>query len=116
MLIEVNSLQVIVIKEPDTLDAKPMNEQSPFVGSFLLYRQDKGQVKLYLRRLEKYERTDGGEKPVALILCAEKSQETIEFMDIDNASIHVAQYLTKMPPEELLEKSCCWRFLKQKNS
>ena len=66
--------------------------------------QDKGQVELYLRWLEKYERADGEEKPVALILCAEKSQETIELMELDNGSIHVAQYLTKMPPKELLEK------------
>lgn len=66
--------------------------------------QDKGQVELYLRWLEKYERAEGEEKPVALILCAEKSQETIELMELDNGSIHVAQYLTKMPPKEVLEK------------
>lgn len=66
--------------------------------------QDKGQVELYLRWLEKYERAEGEEKPVALILCAEKSQETIELMELDNGSIHVAQYLTKMPPKDVLEK------------
>ena len=38
--------------------------------------QDKGQVELYLRWLEKNERVEGEESPVALILCAEKSQET----------------------------------------
>lgn len=66
--------------------------------------QDKGQVELYLRWLEKYERAEGEEKPIALILCAEKSQETIELMELDNGNIHVAQYLTKMPPKEVLEK------------
>ena len=66
--------------------------------------QDKGQVELYLRWLEKYERAEGEEKPIALILCAEKSQETIELMELENGSIHVAQYLTKMPPKEVLEK------------
>lgn len=66
--------------------------------------QDKGQVELYLRWLEKYERAEGEEKPVALILCAEKSQETVELMELDNGSIHVAQYLTKMPPKEVLEQ------------
>lgn len=66
--------------------------------------QDKGQVELYLRWLEKYEKAEGEESPVALILCAEKSQETIELMELDNGSIHVGQYLTKMPPKELLEK------------
>lgn len=66
--------------------------------------QDKGQVELYLRWLEKYEKAEGEESPVALILCAEKSQETIELLELDNGSIHVGQYLTKMPPKELLEQ------------
>lgn len=66
--------------------------------------QDKGQVELYLRWLEKYEKAEGEETPVALILCAEKSQETIELLELDNGSIHVGQYLTKMPPKELLEQ------------
>lgn len=66
--------------------------------------QDKGQTELYLRWLEKYERADGEESPIALILCAEKSQETIELMQLDHGSIHVGQYLTKMPPKELLEQ------------
>ena len=42
--------------------------------------------------------------PIALILCAEKSQETVELMELDKGSIHVAQYLTKMPPKKLLEE------------
>ncbi len=66
--------------------------------------QDKGQVELYLRWLEKYEKAEGEESPVALILCAEKSQETIELLELNNGSIHVGQYLTKMPPKELLEQ------------
>ena len=39
-----------------------------------------------------------------MILCAEKSQETVELMELDKGSIHVAQYLTKMPPKKLLEE------------
>ena len=66
--------------------------------------QDKGQVELYLRWLEKNERVEGEESPVALILCAEKSQETIELMQLDHGNIHVGQYMTKMPPKELLEQ------------
>ena len=49
--------------------------------------QDKGQVELYLRWLEKNERVEGEESPVALILCAEKSQETIELMQLDHGNI-----------------------------
>lgn len=66
--------------------------------------QDKGQVELYLRWLEKNERVEGEESPVALILCVEKSQETIELMQLDHGNIHVGQYMTKMPPKELLEQ------------
>lgn len=33
--------------------------------------RDKGQMELYLRRLEKYEWTEGKESPIVLILCAE---------------------------------------------
>ena len=66
--------------------------------------QDKGQVELYLRWLKKYERTEGEESPIVLILCAEKSQETIELMELDNGNVHVGQYLTKMQPKELLEQ------------
>lgn len=59
--------------------------------------QDKGQVELYLRWVNKFERAEGEETPIALILCADKSQETIELMELDGGNIHVGQYLTKTP-------------------
>ena len=66
--------------------------------------EHKGQVEVYLRWLKKNEMREGEDEPIALILCAEKSQETVELMELDKGSIHVAQYLTKMPPKELLEE------------
>ena len=66
--------------------------------------EHKGQVELYLRWLKKNEMCEGEDDPIALILCAEKSQETVELMELDKGSIHVAQYLTKMPPKKLLEE------------
>ncbi|MBR4459649.1 MAG: DUF1016 family protein [Clostridia bacterium] len=66
--------------------------------------ENKGQVELYLRWLKKYEMRDGEDEPIALILCAEKSQETVELMELNQGSIHVAQYLTKLPPKKLLEE------------
>lgn len=63
----------------------------------------KSQVELYLRWLNKYEKAEGEETPIALILCAEKSQETIELLELNKGDIHVGQYLTQMPPKELLE-------------
>lgn len=64
----------------------------------------KGQVELYLRWLKKNEKRDGEDDPIALLLCAEKSRETVELMELDQSGIHVAQYLTKMPPKKLLEE------------
>ncbi len=64
----------------------------------------KGQVELYLRWLSKYEKAEGEEEPVALILCAEKSQQTIELLELDKGNIRVGQYLTKMPPKIVLQQ------------
>lgn len=64
----------------------------------------KGQVELYLRWLSKNEKAEGEEEPIALILCAEKSQQTIELMELDRGNIRVGQYLTKMPPKDVLEQ------------
>jgi len=65
---------------------------------------DKGQVELYLRWLEKYEMNDGEDSPLGIILCAEKSNESIELLQLDKSGIHVAQYLTELPPKEIFEK------------
>jgi predicted nuclease of restriction endonuclease-like (RecB) superfamily len=64
----------------------------------------KGQVELYLRWLDKHERKSGEEHPLGLILCAEKRQEHIELLELDKSGIHVAQYLTELPPREILEE------------
>ena len=64
----------------------------------------KAQVELYLRWLNKYERMENEEAPIALILCAEKSDEVIELLELDKGDIRVAQYLTDMPPREELEE------------
>ena len=42
-----------------------------------------GQMKLYLGWLDKYERQDGENAPVGLILCAESSREQIELLKLD---------------------------------
>lgn len=64
----------------------------------------KGQVELYLRWLDKNEKNDGEESPIGIILCAEKSQETVELLELDKSGIHVAQYMTQLPPKEELER------------
>jgi predicted nuclease of restriction endonuclease-like (RecB) superfamily len=66
---------------------------------------DQGQMELYLRWLEKYETRPGEEPPLGLILCADKSEEHVELLQLDQSGIRVAQYLTELPPRELLEKT-----------
>ena len=63
---------------------------------------DKGQMELYLRWLEKHEMQDGEEAPLGLILCADKSSEKIELLQLDQSGIHVTNYLTELPPIEVL--------------
>jgi predicted nuclease of restriction endonuclease-like (RecB) superfamily len=65
---------------------------------------DMGQIELYLRWLDRHERREGEEKPLGLILCAGKKADTVQYLDLDRSGIHVAEYLTELPPRELLQK------------
>ena len=65
---------------------------------------DKGQMELYLRWLEKYEQKQGEETPIGLILCAGKSSEHIELLQLQKSGIRVAEYMTELPPQKILEK------------
>ena len=63
----------------------------------------KGQMELYLRWLAKHEQEAGENPPLGIILCAGKKQEQIELLELDQSSIHVAEYLTVLPPREILQ-------------
>jgi predicted nuclease of restriction endonuclease-like (RecB) superfamily len=65
---------------------------------------DVGQMELYLRWLDRHERQHGEERPIGLILCAGKKRETVEVLELEPRGIHVAEYLTELPPRELLER------------
>ncbi len=65
---------------------------------------DSGQVELYLRWLDRNERQTGEQSLVAIILCAGKKQETVEYLDVGEKGIHVAEYLTELPPREVLRE------------
>lgn len=62
----------------------------------------KGEMELYLGYLDKYERVEGENQPVGLILCTGKNQEHIELMQMDKSNIKVAEYLTLLPSKEIL--------------
>lgn len=65
---------------------------------------DKGQMELYLRWLAKHEQEPGEAPPLGIILCSGKKKEQIELLELDAGGIHVAEYLTELPPKELLQR------------
>ncbi|MHB8225558.1 PDDEXK nuclease domain-containing protein, partial [Acidithiobacillus sp.] len=65
---------------------------------------DKGQMELYLRWLAKHEQEPGEAPPLGIILCSGKKQEQIELLELDASGIHVAEYLTQLPPKALLQQ------------
>lgn len=64
----------------------------------------KGQMELYLRWLEKYDMQSGEETPLGLILCAEGNNEQVELLQLENAGIKIAEYLTELPDKKILKQ------------
>lgn len=64
----------------------------------------KGQMELYLRWLEKHEKQADEAPPIGLILCAGKSSEEIELLQLEKSGIRVAEYMTELPPRRTLER------------
>jgi predicted nuclease of restriction endonuclease-like (RecB) superfamily len=62
-----------------------------------------GQMELYLRWLEKHEMLSGESRPYGLVLCAGRSQERVELLRLGEHGIHVAEYMTELPPQDLLK-------------
>ena len=65
---------------------------------------DKGQMDLYLNWLKRYSCEPGEAAPLGLILCAGKSEQHVELLELAKSGIHVARYWTKMVPKEELER------------
>jgi hypothetical protein len=63
----------------------------------------KGQMELYLRWLDKYERQPGEESPLGLLLCAAGNDEQIQLLQLGDAGIQVSQYYTELPDKGLLK-------------
>lgn len=65
---------------------------------------DKGQMELYLAWLKRYECEPDEQEPLGLILCAGKTMEHIELLELSKSRIHVATYLTDALPKAKLEQ------------
>jgi len=63
-----------------------------------------GQMKLYLKWLDRYERQEGEQSPIGLILCTETSREQVELLEMHKDGIVVAEYWTALPPKQELEQ------------
>lgn len=63
----------------------------------------KGQMELYLKWLNKYEKEEFENTPIGLILCTETSKEQIELLEMHKNGIMVAEYWTDLPPKKDLE-------------
>ncbi|MDR0842398.1 MAG: PDDEXK nuclease domain-containing protein [Acidobacteriota bacterium] len=63
-----------------------------------------GQMEMYLKWLNRYERREGENAPIGLILCTVASRKQIELLELDKAGIAVAEYWTALPPKKELER------------
>jgi predicted nuclease of restriction endonuclease-like (RecB) superfamily len=66
--------------------------------------QFKGQMELYLKWLNRYEKAEDEKEPIGLILCAESNKEQIELLEMHKDGIMVAEYWTVMPPKKELQQ------------
>ena len=65
------------------------------IGKFV--PQYKGQMEFYLKWLNRYERQEGENEPIGLILCTKASRNQIELLEMDKSG-------TNLPPKAMLEQ------------
>jgi len=63
-----------------------------------------GQMLFYLKWLNRYERQEGENEPIGLILCPRANRGTIELLELDKSGIAVAEFWTQMPPKAEFER------------
>ncbi len=64
----------------------------------------KGQMELYLKWLDKYEKQEGEQTPIGIILCTEASREQVELLEMHKDGIMIAEYWTQLLSKEKLEQ------------
>jgi predicted nuclease of restriction endonuclease-like (RecB) superfamily len=63
-----------------------------------------GQMLLYLKWLNRYERREGENAPIGLILCTLANRGLVELLELDQSGIAVAELWTALPSKTLLEE------------
>ncbi|MCL2101348.1 MAG: DUF1016 domain-containing protein [Fibromonadales bacterium] len=63
-----------------------------------------GQMRFYLKWLNRYEKQADENVPIGIILCTEASREQIELMELDKEGIAVAEYWTDLPSKAEFER------------
>jgi predicted nuclease of restriction endonuclease-like (RecB) superfamily len=64
----------------------------------------KGQMELYLKWLNRYERLEGENEPIGVILCPSSNRAVVELLEMDKSGIAVAEFWTVLPPKKEMEK------------
>ena len=63
-----------------------------------------GQMRFYLKWLNRFERQENEHPPIGIILCTTASRDQIELLELDKEGIAVAEYWTSLPPKAVLEQ------------
>ena len=63
-----------------------------------------GQMRFYLKWLDRYERQEHENAPIGLILCTTASRDQIELLELDQEGIAVAEYWTNLPSKAVFER------------
>jgi predicted nuclease of restriction endonuclease-like (RecB) superfamily len=64
----------------------------------------KGQMEFYLKWLNRFERQEGENEPIGIILCTTASRNQVELLELDKSGIAVAEYWTQLPPKSEFER------------
>jgi len=71
------------------------------IGEFV--PEYEGQMKFYLKWLDRYERGKAEGAPIGLILCTSANRDQVELMELHKDNIVVAEYWTELLPKKELE-------------
>ena len=73
------------------------------IGEFKL--ADLGQLSFYLGWLDRHVRHPLEQSPFGIILCTGKRRDLIEYLDLEESQIHVAEYQTRLPPRPMSKRA-----------